>query len=86
MPIKEISGTSVHSSAGTPRGFARSTPPATSARVNTSGGTASPGALIESLSSVFEEDDARDRSSPELGGRADRKLRWLVETPVVLQG
>ena len=58
--IKDISGTPVHSSAGTPRGFAMSTPPATSAWVSTSGGTASPGASVESPLSVSEKDEASD--------------------------
>ena len=80
--MKEIPGTSVHSSAGTPEGFAMSTPPATSAGVNASGGTVSPGASVESSPSVSEEDEVDDSPSPELGGRAARELRWLVETPV----
>ena len=37
-----------------------STPPATSAVVNASGGTASPGVSVESLPSVFEEGEAHD--------------------------
>ena len=44
--MREIPGIPVHSSAGTPRRFAMSTPPVTSAGVNASGGTASPGALV----------------------------------------
>ena len=82
VTIKEIPGSSVHSSAGTPGDFAMSTPPATSAGVNASGVTASPGASVESPSSVLEEDEADERPSPELGRRASRKLRWLGETTV----
>ena len=84
--MREIPGTPVHSSAGTPEGFAMSTPPATSAGVNASGGTASPGASVESSPSVSEEDEADDSPSPKLGRRAAHKLRWLGETPVVQQG
>ena len=51
--MREILGTYVHSSAGTPGSFAMSTPPATSIRVNASGGTASPSASVESSPSVF---------------------------------
>ena len=84
--MREISGTPVRSSAGTPGGFAMSTPPATSAGVNASGGTASPGASVELSPSVSEEDEVDDSPSPKLGGRAAHELRWLVETPVVRQG
>ena len=80
--MREIPGTPVRSSAGTPGGFAMSTPPATSAGVNASGGTASPGASVELSPSVSEE----DKPSPKLGGRAVHELRWLGETPVVRQG
>ena len=80
--MKEIPGTSVHSSAGTPEGFVMSTPPATSAGLNGSGGTVTPGASVESSPSVSEEDEVDDSPSPELGGRAARELRWLAETPV----
>ena len=45
--MREIPGTPVHSSAGTPGGFAMSTPPVTSAGVRPSGGTARPGASVE---------------------------------------
>ena len=62
------------------------TPPATSAGVNASGGTASPGASVESSPSVSDEDEADGSPSPELGGRTARELRWLGETPVVRQG
>ena len=84
--MREIPGTPVHSSAGTPGGFGMSTPPATSAAVNVSGGTASPGASVELSPPVSEEDEADDSPSPELGGSAARELRWLGETPVVRQG
>ena len=47
VAMKEIPGSRVHSSAGTPGGFAMSTPPATSAGINASGGIASPGASVE---------------------------------------
>ena len=63
-----------------------STPPATSAGVNASGGTANPGASVESPPSVSEEDEMDDSPSPELGGRAARRLRWLWEIPIVRQG
>ena len=66
--MKEIPCTPVHSSAGTPRGFAMSTPPVTSAGVNASGGTASPGALVESPPSVSEEDEVDDSLSLKLEG------------------
>ena len=62
-----------------------STPPAASAGVNASGGTASPGASVESSPSVSEEGEADDSPSPELGGRAAHELRWLGETAVVRQ-
>ena len=68
--MREIPGTPVHSSAGTTGGFAMSTSPATSAGVNASRGTASPGALVESSPSVSEEDEVDDSPSPKLGGRA----------------
>ena len=84
--MKEIPATSVHSSAGTPGGFAMSTPPATSAGVNGSGGTVSPGASVESSPSVSEEDEVDDSPSPELGGRATREMRWLAETSVFGRG
>ena len=54
--VREIPGTLVHSSAGTPEGLAMSTPPAASVRVNASGGTLSPGASVESSPHIFEED------------------------------
>ena len=73
--MREIPGTPVHSSAGTPRGFATSTPPVTSAEVSASGGTASPGALVQSSPSISEEDEADDSPSPKLGGRAAHELK-----------
>ena len=63
-----------------------STPSATSAGVNASGGTASPGASVESPSSVSEKDEADESPSPELGWRTALELRWLGETPFVRQG
>ena len=45
--MREIPGTPVHSSTGTPGGFAMSLPPVTSAGVRASGGTARPGASVE---------------------------------------
>ena len=85
--IREISGTPMHSSVGTPMGFAMSTPPATSAGVNASRSTASPNASVESLPSISEENEAdADSPSSKLGGRAAHELRWLGETPVVRQG
>ena len=63
-----------------------STPPVTSAGVNASGATASPGGSVESSPSASEEDEADDSPSPKLGGRAVHELRWLGETPVVRQG
>ena len=84
--MRKIPGTPVHSSVGTPGGFAMSTPPATSAGVNASRGTASPGTSVESSPFISEEDEADDSPSPELGGRAARELRWLGDTPVVRQG
>ena len=84
--MREIPGTPVRSSAGTPGGFGLSTPPATSAGVNVSGGTASPGASVELSPPVSEEDEADDSPSPEVGGSAARELRWLGETSVVRQG
>ena len=50
------------------------TPPATLAEVNASGGTASPGASVESSPSVSDEDKVDDSPSPELGGRAAHEL------------
>ena len=73
--MREIPGTPVRSSAGTPGGFAMSTPPVTSARVNASWGTTSPGASVGSSPSVFEEVEAEDSPSPKLGGRAVHELR-----------
>ena len=84
--MREIPGTPVRSSAGTPGGFAMSTPPATLAGVNASGVTASLGASVELSSCVFEEDEVDDSPSPKLGGRAAHELRWLGETPGVRQG
>ena len=84
--MKEIPGSPVHSSAGTPRRVPTSTPPASSVGVNASGSTVSTDALVESSPSVFEEDDAHYSPSSELGERTVRKLRWLGETPVVRQG
>lgn len=52
---------------------------------NASGGTVSPGASVQSSQGVSEEDDANDSSLPELGGRDNRRLRWLGETPIVLK-
>ena len=43
----------------------------------------SPGALVEPLTSVSEEDEADDSPSPELGGKASRELRMFGETLVV---
>ena len=63
-----------------------STLPATSAAVNVSGGTASPGASVESSPSVSDEDEADDRPPPKLGGKTARELTWLGETPIVRQG
>ena len=63
-----------------------STPPATSAGVNASGSTASPGTPVESSPSVSEEDEADDSPSPKIGGSAAHELRWLGETHVVRQG
>ena len=84
--MREIPGTPVHSSEGTPGGFAKSTRPTTSAGVNASGSTASPGASVESSPSISEEDKADDSPSSKLGGRASHKLKWLGETHVVRQG
>ena len=84
--MREIPGTPVHSSEGTPKGFSMSTPPATSAGVNASGDTASPGASVESSPSVSEGDEADDSPLPKLGGRTAHELRWLGKTRVVRQG
>ena len=84
--MREISGTLVRTSAGTPGGFAMPTPPATSAGVNASGDTASSGASVELSPSVYEEDEVDDSPSPNLGASAAHELRWLEETPVVRQG
>ena len=84
--MREIPGKPVHSRVGTPGGFAMSTSPATSAGVNASRGTASPGALVESSPSVSEADEVDNSPSPKLGGRAAHELRWLGETPVFRQG
>ena len=84
--MREILGTPVHSSARTSGGFAMSTPLVTPARVNASGGTASPSALIESSPSISEKDEVDHSPSPKLGGRAAHELRWLGETLVVRQG
>ena len=83
--MREIPGTPLHSSAGTPGSFAMSTSPVTSAGVNAYEGAASPGASVE-LSSPVSEDEVDDSSSPKLGGRAAHELRWLGEIPVVRQG
>ena len=63
-----------------------STRPATSAGVNASGGTASPGESVKLPTSISEEDEADNSPSPELGGRVSRELRWFGEIPVVRQG
>ena len=84
--MKEIPGSLVHSSAGTPGDVAMSTPPATSVGVNASGGTAGPGVSVESPPSVSEEDEADDYPSPKLNGRTARELRWLGETSAARQG
>ena len=63
-----------------------STPPVTSTGVNASGGTASPGASVESSPSVFKEDETDGSPLPKLVGKAAHELRWLGETPVVQQG
>ena len=84
--MREIPGTPVHSSVGTPGSFPMSTPPATSAGVNASGSTVSPGASVESSLSVSEEDEVDDSPSPKLGGTTAHELRWLGETTVVRQG
>ena len=84
--VRKIPGTLEHSSAGTPGGFAMSTPPATSAGVNASGDIVSPGASVELSPSVSEEDEVDDSPSPKLGGRAAHELRLLGEAPVVRQG
>ena len=73
--MREIPGTPLHSSAGTPEGFPMSTLSATSAGVNASGGNASPGASFESSPFVSEENEVDDSPSPELRGRAARELR-----------
>ena len=74
---KEIPGSPVCRSSSTPGGFAMSTLPATLAGVKASGGTASPGASVESSPSVLEEDEANGCHLSELGGGATRELRWL---------
>ena len=84
--IKEIPGTPLHSSPGTPQGFVMSIPPATSAGVNACECTASPGASVKSSLSVSEKDEADESPSPDLGRRAARELRWLGGTPVFQQG
>ena len=84
--MREFPGTPVRSSAGTPGGIAISASPATSAGVNASGGTASPGASVESSPSVSEENEVDDSPLPKLGGRAAHELRWLGKTLVVRQG
>ena len=83
--IREIPGKPVRSSAGTPGAFPMSTPPVLSAGVRASGGTASPGASVQSSPSV-SEDNVDDSPLPKLGGRATHELRWLGETPVARQG
>ena len=77
--MREIPGTPVHSSEGTPKGFSMSTPPATSAGVNVSGDTASPGASVESSPSVSEGDEADDSPLPGRGGLTESKggLIWI---------
>ena len=74
---KETPDSPVCRSSSTPGGFAMSTLPATSAGVKASGGTASPGASVESSPSVLEEAEANGCPSPKLGGGAARELRWL---------
>ena len=63
-----------------------STPSAVSAGFNPSGGTASLGASVKPSQDVSEEDEADGGPSPELGRRTALKLRWLGESPIVLQG
>ena len=75
--MKEIPGSPVHNSAGTPRSFAMSTPPASSAGVNAPGGTASPRASVEPSPSVSEQSETPNSPSPALGGKAARELRGL---------
>ena len=72
--MRKIPGTPMHSSAGTPGGGVMSTSSASSAGVNTSEGTASPGASVESSPSICEK-EADDSPSPKLGGRAAHELR-----------
>ena len=79
--MREILGTPVHSNESSSGGFAMSTPPVTSAGVNASGSTASPGASVKSSPSVAEEDEVDDSPSLKLGGRAVHELRWLGGTP-----
>ena len=45
--MEKVPGSPGYSSAGTPVSSVMSTPPATSAEANASGGTASPGASVE---------------------------------------
>ena len=85
IAMREIPGTPVLLCTGTPRVFAMSTSPVTSAGVNAFGDNASPGASVESSPHVSEEDEVDDSPSPELSGRAARELRWLGETLVVWQ-
>lgn len=54
-------------------------------RIDAYGVTASPGASVQSSQIASEEDKADDSPSTGLGGRAARELRWLGETPIVLQ-
>ena len=65
--MEEVSGSPVQSSAGTPGGYAMSTPPATLARINAFRGTASPVASIKSSPSVSKENEADNSPSLELG-------------------
>ena len=44
------------------------------------------GVSVESTPYFYDEDEANNSSSPELGGRAAHKLRRLGEIPVVRQG
>lgn len=69
--MENFRSVSVQDSAGASGGGDMSTPTAVS---------------IGDNASIHEEDDANDSPLPELGGRADGRLRWLAETRIVMQG
>lgn len=75
--MENFRSVSVQDSAGASGGGDMSTPTAVSIGDNAS---------VQPPQGIHEEDDANDSPLPELGGRADGRLRWLAETRIVMQG